>query len=481
MIQLSQHHIKLGLRFFTYGIMTLAVIVLTCLTILYAMGYRFDQANLTFNQGGLVQFRTVPDGAYVSINGINQNFRTPGRSNVPAGKHKIEMSLPGYNTWRKTVTVQPGQLLWLNYTRFVPSTISTTQVRTFTSLAATLSSPDRKWIALQEKDSLPIITFADISDPKKPTLNDITIPETQITKTAGSYGRFSLVAWDADARYVLVKQERSDGIAFIRVDRTRAENAVNISRQFGLSITDAYFGSNANTIFTRTTDAVLRRFDISAGTATAALVTGVQQFSVFNSGDVVAYVAVDSATSSQNVGIYADGRNQIIRNYPLDKQLLVAYSRYLDHSYVAIRAEAGVVQILRDPTSGTKDLADYAHFDLGRAPTWLDFSDTGRVLVAGAGNEIAGYDIEVAEEYHRTLAVGADITAPLDWLDDYHVYTDAGGRLRMLDFDGQNNNEITTAQPGFTATLAHDGKMIFSIGRDERGLYSLQASSLVKN
>src|SRR5690606_25865776 len=104
-IDLSSKRAKLAIRFFTYGIMTLSTIVLTVVLIFVALGYRFDQRDLTFDQGGLVQFRSAPEGAAITIDGQRQSIKTPEKANLDAGQHTFGMDLTGYRPWQKTVSL----------------------------------------------------------------------------------------------------------------------------------------------------------------------------------------------------------------------------------------------------------------------------------------------------------------------------------------------------------------------------------------
>src|SRR5688572_33298860 len=175
-IDLSTKRARLAIRFFTYGVMTLATILLTVLAVFYAMGYRFNQNDLSFEQGGLLQFRSIPASAAVAVNGKTQSFTTPGRINFGAGNHTVKMSLAGYHSWEKTVSLAPGQLLWLNYARLIPQNITTSKTAEFESVAAAMASPDRKWMLVQQKADQPLFKLVDFSDPKKPVVTDLTIP-----------------------------------------------------------------------------------------------------------------------------------------------------------------------------------------------------------------------------------------------------------------------------------------------------------------
>jgi hypothetical protein len=75
---LSSKRAKLALRFFTYGVMTVASAVLTAFLVFVALGYRLDK-DFNFSQGGLVQFRSFPNSANVTVDGKVQNFHTPDK------------------------------------------------------------------------------------------------------------------------------------------------------------------------------------------------------------------------------------------------------------------------------------------------------------------------------------------------------------------------------------------------------------------
>src|SRR5687767_387208 len=141
-IDFSSKKVQLAIRYFTYGVMALATILLSFLAILYALGYRFNK-DFSFEQGGIAQFRTIPSGAMVFANDVRQE-NTPSRAYLSPGSHKISMHIEGYQHWNRQVSLSPGQLLWLDYVRFVPSNVKTTVVREFPSIINSLPSPDNR-------------------------------------------------------------------------------------------------------------------------------------------------------------------------------------------------------------------------------------------------------------------------------------------------------------------------------------------------
>ncbi len=485
-IDFSSKRARLAIRFFTYGVMAVTSAVLTALLVLVALGYRLDR-NFNFSQGGLVQFRSFPDSADVTIDGKKQSFHTPDKLNMPAGAHTVSLSLSGYRPWSKAVNLAPGELLWLNYARLIPSSITTSTIKEYSSIAGSLPSPDRRGLVLQMNTDQPNYTLVDYSDETKPQFTSWQLPDGLFTKKDGKYGTFKLVEWDLQSKYLLIEHDNGGNAEFARVDRSKPSDAVNMTKVFGLAIKEAHFsGNNSNIIFVRTDD-VLRRLDIGGPTASAALVSGVQAFTVYG-GDTIAFSSLqdattgDDSTRQQQVGVYRQDKITPVRTLPLDQQVHFAYNEYDGHAYLAISsAGANTVDIIRDPTAtgSSKAASVFAQFDLGKPASSLSFSSNGRMLVAQHGNTMATYDIDMGKVYKKTLGFGSDKTAQFGWLDDYYLLTDDSGDLRMFEFDGTNDSELTTVAPGFGVMLSSNGKQLLSIGKNNvTQSLLLQASKL---
>lgn len=482
----SSKRAKLAFRFFTYGVMTVASVVLTTLLVLVALGYRLDK-DFTFTQGGLVQFRSLPAGAGVTIDGKRQDFNTPNKANLGAGQHTVGMDLNGYRPWGKTVDLAPGQLLWLNYARMIPNSITTATLKEYSSVASTLPSPDRHWQLMQMKANEPDYTLVDYNDEKKPAYATLQLPDDLFTKKDGKYGIFTMIEWDLQSKFVLIRHENGDITEYTRVDRSKPADAVNLTKLFSLNIKQAHFsGSNASTIFAKTDD-VLRKLDVNGPTASAALVTGIRDFTVYGE-DTIALTSLqdkttgDQTTRQQMVGVFKGGKITPVREFGVDAKVKIAYSEYDNHSYLALtEGSATTVDVIRDATAtGTSKQASlFTQFNLGQPAAYLTFSSNGRMVVAQHGKKFAAFDIETDKTYTRELGFGSDGTAELKWLDDYYLYSDDGGTLRIFEFDGTNEHEITTVAPGHDVMLSANGRQLLSIGQNTTAKnFLLQASKL---
>jgi hypothetical protein len=473
-LDLSSKRAKLALRFFTYGVMTVASAVLTAFLVFVALGYRLDK-DFNFSQGGLVQFRSTPDNAAITIDGKTQSIHTPDKMNLNAGQHTFTMSLNGYHTWTKTTDLAPGQLLWLNYARLIPNTITTSTLKQYAAVSSTLPSPDRHWLLMQMKSDEPSYALVDYSDEKKPQYTEFQLPDGLFTKKDGKYGTFHLVEWDLQSKYVLIEHDNGDTTEFARVDRSKPADAVNLTKLFSLNIKKAHFsGSNASTIFAKTDD-VLRKLDVNGPTASAALVTGLQDFTVYGE-DTIAFTQLqekttgDQSTQQQIAGIFKGGKITPVRELAAGKQAKIAYSEYDNHSYLAVTEDDGsTVDVIRDATTtgSSKETNVFSKFTIGSSVDHLVFSSSGRMIMAQHGNKFGTYDIETTKTYLKTLDFGSDKTAELKWLDDYYLWSDDGGVLHLFEFDGTNGHDITSVATGYDVMLSANGKQLLSIGKNE--------------
>lgn len=464
MIDVSSKKVQLAVRFFTYGVMAVATIVLTILAIYYAMGYRLSQGGLV-EHGGIMEFRSDPSGAVVSIDGSATDKQTPSRAYVGPGSHTVRMQLSDYRVWQKQITLQPGRLLWLDYVRFIPQTITTIPVREFATLTSALPSPDNRWLFLQEKSDMQTFLLADLSS--EVTFTALTLPESQITKNDGKVGTFMPLEWSHDSRYILLRHNLGNINEVLRIDRAKPEESINMTKQFGLTLSDVHFaGNNAGVVYAKVGQD-LRRLDIPGNVVSPNFIAGVTQFSVFE--DRIAFVAT-LQDGTQNVGVYQDNKETIVANAPADSQVLVALTEYFRDEYVAYSLGDGNVTIVRDPTGSPQNLAFAA-----TNPKWLQFSPKGRFAIVGNGQDLAGYDLEVSSDYTGTLPT----SRPPQWLDPFHIWTDQADQLRLHEFDGQNTNQITGVTSGFVAVLTPNEKSIISVGKNASGTFNLQTSRIV--
>ncbi len=475
-------------RILVYAAMTLLVAITVTGLIFVILGYRIDTDNGQVERSALLQYKTTPSGATISVDGKYLGLRTPAKSTVIEGTHKFVMQRDGYETWQKTMDIKAGTLTWLNYTRLVPKDRPVVPLQSYVTLHASLGTIDGQTILIQQDAAQPSFQIVDVraDDIKTST---ITLPTSLYSEatTAGVTHSFSVDQWDTSGRYLIVEHSYGDKKEWLVVDTQDINSSKNISRSLDIGISYAAFSGTGGNILYALSGSDIRKLDLSAGTISRSLVSGVSSFELFDT-NVVTYVGTDpSDTTKRVVGLYRDGDNNphILRSYTesADIPLHITTSRYFNQNYIAI-TNGDKVDILSGnyPSSSSVSadtLSEYGSFAFMPSVDRVSFSPTGFYLVVQSGANFASYDIE-----HKTVASGvisaasSVAVAPLKWLDDDHLWSDYAGNLSMRDFDGLNAININLVATGYDVTLTHNERYLYSIGKTNTG-YQLQRVRLI--
>lgn len=456
----------------SYSLMTLAVIAISTICILLVLGYRFDGK---VERGSLLQFESFPSGASIDLDGRQLGFQTPGKRDVSAGAHEVTLSRNGYRSWSKRFDTTAGEVRWLNYARLVPTTVNTTSVKEFPSLASQLPSPDRRWIALVAKPDTPTLTFADLRDNKKIEFVDISIPAEALTLPAGSTHSFKVVEWNFGASFVLVRHDFTGGHEFIRVSRSDPKNIVNISTKFGLTLSDLHF-SNDNVLY-GVENGNLRRIDVGGSSLSEPIAKNVVDFKLYGDRDLVILRHEENRFYvSSSIG---GNEPKAVTNYDDTLPVLIDLTKYFNEYYVAI-ARGASFELIKNPekTDGA-GLRKIITLTYPGEMKWLDVSATGRLVIAGSGTQFMTYDIELARRSDVSFpGVLDDTTRPPQWLDSFLLVSTADNKLRISDFDGENQQIIVDTLPAQPVTLSPDQTLLYSFSKTQTGAISLQASKM---
>jgi hypothetical protein len=478
----NHHHMSKRKRqavlFFTYGFMSLAVLVISTVCILLIMGYRFDFGDRSIEQGALLQFRSTPADAQIVLNEKLLNFNTPGKLDVAVGTHTVKMQKEDYHDWSKTITVKAGELRWLNYARLIPTKIENTTPLKFTgAVSNALQTPDRQYVAVVTDPAQPIVQIVDLRNETNIVSRSVTIPSTELTLTPGQASQFTITEWDFGSRYLLVLHRSGEVTEYIRIDRSNDTGAArNITKEFNLAFQDMHFsGTSGNTLYALT-GKDLRKIDTGAGSVSQPLVGDVEQYQLYRENDI-AFVALRA--DKRVAGVYLDDEESIVRSVAADQPMLADVSRYYSNYYFAVTTPEGV-DVIKDPAE-TNQASTRVHAQLktaGHDKTWLNFASSGRFILAGTTGAYSVYDLETEESYTVQEAVTSSPTVPPQWLDDFSIVSTLAGKVRVFDYDGLNAHDITASKANLPAFLSDNGTYLYSFV-DNAGITSLQSTRLI--
>lgn len=460
---------RVAFRSFIYGMMTISTIVISALCLLLVLGYRFDRKDLSFEQGGLLQFVTAPEGAQINLDGVKEDFRTPGKTTATAALHSVKLSLSGYKDWQKQVEVKPGTVLWLNYARLIPKKLSTTSVHSFDTVSSALASPNRRYIALQTSSEQPKLVIATVRNYKETEYQEITLPATSYAAAAnGAKHDFKLLEWNAGSRYILVYHAVNDVREYLRIDRERPENVVNISG-FHAGMTDVRFAETDGDTVYALQDGNLRTLDVNSTTA-RNIVNNISAYQP-GRGGVIAYSA--EREGALEVVVKRDNDEKVVKTLAAGTSVKIDANNYFGDDYIAL-SYGNTAEVFRDPL-GEASLVKRFTID---APSieWMNFSENGRLLSTQNQGRMTVYDLELDTVFSYSIEHQQNITRPFQWLDNYYLWTDVDGSLRIFEYDGTNQSLLATVKDGLTVSLAENGKGIYSFGSQKS---NLQYTSLV--
>lgn len=204
-------------RIAVYTLMVLATSVLVTMLVLVMLGYRFNRASQSIEQGGLVQFISRPTGATITIGRATLANDTPTKITVSPGSYLAKMEKDGYKPWTKNVDIISGQVLWLNYAQLVPETIQTEDVLRLGAVTSALPSPNGKLIATTNR-SAELIRLVEIQN-ENADISELELPPNVFTGTTN----LSIKSWSADSKRLLLTGVVSGKLQWFVIDTDNPE------------------------------------------------------------------------------------------------------------------------------------------------------------------------------------------------------------------------------------------------------------------
>ena len=112
----------------------------------------------------------------------------------------------------------------------------------------------------------------------------------------------------------------------------------------------------------------------------------------------------------------------------------------------------------------------YAQVSVPSGVTRLTMAKTGRFVSVELPDGFATYDLELKKYDKTTWAYPVTTQRPLQWLDDYIVWSDNGGQARIYDFDGANQQNIMQVVEGQVVSITNNGKYFYGITKSDKGV-----------
>ena len=458
----------------TYTLVPLLIAAVVALLVFYMLGYRFSLANRTVTQGGLIQLSSLPTGADVTIDTYKLPSQTTTRYDASAGLHTVTMHRDGYLPWQKTVTVEPGKVLWLNYARLIPEKIEQSTVQAFANVDSSVASPNGQTFVVIPDATKPLLTHIALGDTVRQT--DITLPAS-LYQTPTKQSRFTVTKLSSSGRYALVKHTLDSEYEWLFIDTRSPDQSRNISELVGRKIDEPIVGASDERRLYVIVDHTLRQVDTEQQTVSAPLIDNVAEVSQSANG-VLAYVSQASGTPKQRAaGYYTPGATKphVIRTFYDDGRtvLRLRLAKYMNDDYVVLQygtsIEISSTRLVRSDNGQDLSLTSVATLAVPDGADNVSFSPSGRFVVSQRASTYLTYDLELNSLSTSSLKGEAAVTRSLSWLDNYILWSDRDNTLRLYEFDGANSHTIGAVIGGQAAILSSDGKYLYAFQTSSDG------------
>ena len=234
--------------FISYFLVASVILMGSYLLFYQTKGFDVNRQTGKVIQNGLVYVSTSPVTAQIYLNGQQLSATTNTKLTIPGGVYGVELRSQGYRTWKGSINLEGGSVERLTYPLLIPKTLKTTDVQLYSSSPGlTTSSPDKRWLLVQQPGSTSIFDNYDLSSFETPPTTLTLAPE--LLTSVGSDHTMTAIAWADDNRHILVRHDFAGGNEYVLLDREKIDLSVNLSRLISLPgnlvvLRDRHFDQN---------------------------------------------------------------------------------------------------------------------------------------------------------------------------------------------------------------------------------------------
>lgn len=450
-------------------IMVITVVIAVIILTFVAMGYNVNKDG-DLAQSGLLQVKSIPTGAAVTIDGETMSAKTNMSKMLSGGQHFLVLSKDGYDTWSKTITSEPGWLLKLDYPKLFLKNRTMEKVREYNGNIQIISySPDASQIIYKvENDEK--WTLLNISG------DDVNETKLDLSKYIGS-NETREINWSKNNDKLLMRTKNNGENEWIVINLRSLENSINITKEFNVKLSKIDFLTGVGDRLIVLENGNLRIISIGERTMSQVLAKNVEDFShneddiVYIGGivpnkeviELVNAVKKDEADeeSDETVEVkstdYAEDRlmravmfysdntdDSFVMNLKPGAAVKLTLFNYLGKDYYAV-TENEQLKIFAGSyprrSIGLSDMEKIVDEKLKIIPNELIVWTEGELMMAKNGNNIAMFDAELTKLSEYELE--SDNTF---FPDEYLLGTVADGELIVRDFDGENRRILAKSE-----------------------------------
>lgn len=454
--------------------MMLIIVAVSVIALMFiVMGYQLNKDG-TLSQAGLVQIASTPTGAEITIDGEKLFYRTDTSRSLLDGEHQITLTRDGYDTWTKTVNIESGVLLRLDYPRLFKTGRAVETVRTFDNpllfLNASTSRNSLLYATTTNELQLMSIKNDDVSVSNIPIADILPVDADGKPLT----GKITDIIWSNNNDKILAKWQTSSIINHLLIDLKSPKNSSNLEREFGMQFNIIKFAEDSSNKLFALEKGNLRAIQINEHKISNILAASVQDFTIFESG--VVYLATNDDSYTLNF-YHEDNKTPAIIKTITEPNTHFAMGKYLDNVYIAISDDTHL-QIFQSnnwstENSNIEESAKIIDIALTSPLQKLYAHNNTRLIVGQTETHLTVFDTELAQ-----ISQFDTSSSNIFWLDEYMPASiNSDNMLIVTDFDNSNRRELTKAQSGYDAVITKNNRWLYYVNIDD-GIFKIMRERL---
>lgn len=442
--------------------MGITIVAIAGILTLLAMGYSLSRDG-GLEQSGLLQVKSTPSGATVTINGDTQFYRTEMSKMLSGDTHNVLVTKSGYDTWEANVNIETGLLTRIDWVRLFPLEKTIETVHSYDSLRLVSVSPESHYFLLLPNDS-PKAQIIDIrsDEVKYKTLDFATA--LHLEKNTIPIGQLDIIAWNSNNTKFLLKWTHEEIVEWHLIDTQKTESSINLTQAFQLNFTDLQIVDDAATKIWALESGNLRLIHVDTTTISSILVSNID--TIYSNAEAIALIKTNPTTSKRTVELYKEGEKgtTTLHKLPEDATSVIAMGSNWTGDWVAYTVnERFFVLSGKYPSYETaksaKTFKTIFENDLDFVPTAITPNPTERFAIASADTKISAADIEIGERYYYEFSSNDKI----NWLDNFLLWSDHDNTLTVIDFNGLNRRSLGDIATGYTLGLTSNNRWLYFI------------------
>lgn len=462
------HRIRL---FIGYGLMAIAIGIATTILVFEAYGFDLDRKTGTVIQNGLLFIDVHPEPAQITLNGEDKG-QTDARLVIPDGQYTVKLERDGYRDWQRTFRLEGSRIERLVYPFLFPEKLDSEDVQLYASAPAfSTQSPDRKWVLVQRIGSLATFDLFDLSKDRV-NATELVIPPALFSKNGVGAHSLELAEWSNDNRHVLLKHIYDGGFEFIMIDREDVGQSLNVNRALGqnpvnISLRDKRFDE----LYMHAAPGGAVVLGSLRTRTVTPLLTSVIVYKTYSTEEVLFVTSEGAPEGKVLVKIRAADKTYTLRELPAnDANYMVDISKFEGGWYMLAGASSEKkAYVYKDPfdilnrTTGNNVPAPETVLKTNGVGQYVSFSTNVRFMAMQSGSEFAIYDAE-SDRLHRfdtkfTLAPNEKAR----WMDGHRLTLNSEGKLKVVEFDGNNPQELIELSGNSLPFFDRDYDRLFSL------------------